>query len=324
MASPLRRLVASGGGAAAGRGQDALGDLLGLGADLGHGDDLPQGAAGDRADREQVGGRAAVGRRPGRPSRCSRRPGRAGPGGPGRRPASGGPAARRCARGRPSRRCSRSRAGPRAAARPPAPWAASAPRARRPAGSIAAIRPAWVARAPGARRAASVAATGGRHAVAVDVPPGPDMADEAGLVRRAQLGPQDLRVRPDRVDHGPPADAPRPGAADLAADGAEQRQQRAAVVGRRAAAPPTAWTGRGRAAAGRGARSRGSAPRSPARPSARQHIDHGEPGAEHDHRAARLQRCGRLRRPRVVDVAGQAGSLVAGRLPSARTAASIG
>ena len=43
--------------ASAGGGQDALRHLLGLGADLGHGDDLPQGPAGHRTDREQVGRR---------------------------------------------------------------------------------------------------------------------------------------------------------------------------------------------------------------------------------------------------------------------------
>ena len=35
-------------------------------------------------------------------------------------------------------------------------------------------------------------------------------------------------------------------------------------------------------------------------------IDHGQPGAEHDHRAPRLQRRRRLRRPGIVDVAGRA------------------
>ena len=187
------------------------------------------------------------------------------PGGRGRRPASAGSAARRCGSDRRCCRCNRSRAGPGAAARPAAPWRASGPAGAPPTGSIEAMRPAWVVTAPEARRVARVAATGGAMRWRWMSHQGRTWRTNRALSAGAELGPQGLRVRPYGVDHRAPADRARPGAANLAADRTEQRQQRAAIVGRERQIAPRAWRARGRAAAGRGARWRGSAPRSPAR-----------------------------------------------------------
>jgi hypothetical protein len=54
--------------------------------------------------------------------------------------------------------------------------------------------------------------------VAVDLPPGPEVAGEALPLGRGQLLPEEMDVGPERVDDAAPVDAGLGRAAHLAAD----------------------------------------------------------------------------------------------------------
>jgi hypothetical protein len=69
-----------------------------------------------------------------------------------------------------------------------------------------------------------------RHAVAMDVPPGPDVADEAASFRGRKLAPEQLHMRPERVDHAAPVDTGSRRPAHLAPYRLEQRGQGPAIV----------------------------------------------------------------------------------------------
>ena len=135
---------------------------------------------------------------------------------------------------------------------------------------------------------------GGGEAVAVDVPPWPQVAHEAGALLDRRAEPQALRERPQLVDRGAPADHRGP-----VADLAEQRRR---PGGRLLVAVPR--RPRRDMCAGQQAppAHRDDAPAEPCRVEAQRHVDHGQAGADQQHGVGIGQPFDHLRVPRVVGV----------------------
>ena len=131
-----------------------------------------------------------------------------------------------------------------------------------------------------------------RDAVPVDVPPWPRVAKEAALLAGAERLPQRLAVRPQAVDRCPPADLGAPGAGASAAAPARAhaapRRARPARLASRVAArdQPAPRHGEDRA-------------RHALRIERKHDVDHGQAGADDQHRRVARRGVGnRLRAPR--------------------------
>ena len=238
------------------------------------------------------------------------------PGGRARRPASAGSAARRCGSDRrwlPVQSITR---WARSCCSTGSPLGRQRTRSALPAGSIEAIRPAWVVTRAGGAQGRQGGRDRRRHAVAVDVPPGPDMAHEPRLVGRGSARPTGSaraagRRRSPRASRRrwPRRGAPRGG----------RRGTAPAASGDRRRASARSLPGLGGRVAERqqpAARDRVDRPLEALLGERQADIDHGQPGAEHDHRQAGLERCGRGRRPGIGDVARRAVLLLDARCPA--------